>query len=253
VKTKNLRGRVSRRVTLTTNDPAREKSVLTIQGNILGSVFLLPHHELSIGSARGRHQRRRMIIRKDPTEDGQLVVSDVKTRKEWLHSKVRRVETEEPGEGSFPTALPGDWILEVDFDKSAPPGGLRTPIEFSTGLSREPKVTVLVQVSIIPAITVRPKNLLLSPAASGQGLEGEIAAVVRGGLNPEELEISATSEVVALQTEQTGPRHFRVRASMPDTALGEDLKLVFRVGDAGEVTVPILAGARSSSTPEVAP
>lgn len=214
---------------------------------------MLPHHELSVGSARGRHERKRMIIRKDSTEEGELVVSDVKAREEWLHPTVRRVETEEPGEGRFPTALPGDWILEVELDKSAPPGSARTPIEFATGLAREPKITVIVQVSIIPAVTVRPKSLLVSPAASGQGLEGEIAAVVRGGLNPEEFVIEATSDAVDIEKEKTGPRHFRIRATMPESALGEDLKLVVRVGNAGEVEVPIVAGTRPSSSTAVAP
>jgi hypothetical protein len=214
---------------------------------------LLPHHELTVGSARGRNERKRLIVRKDPTEEGELVLSDVKTQQDWLRPTVRRVETEEPGEGRFPTALPGDWILEVELDKSAPPGSMRTPIEFATGLTREPKVTVLVQVSIIPAVTVRPKSLLVSPAASGEGLVGEIAAVVRAGLNPDELVIEANSDAVDLEKEKTGPRHFRIHATMPESALGDDLKLVARVGSEGEVEVPILAGTRPSSSPAVAP
>ena len=40
---------------------------------------------------------------------------------------------------------------------------------------------------------------------------------------------------------------------MPDSALGDDVKLVMKVGDAGTVEVPVLAGSKPSSSPEVAP
>ena len=253
LKTKGLRGKVGRRVTLTTNDPEREKSFLTVQANITGSIVMLPSAKMSVGSGRGRNQINRMIVRKDPTEEGELVVSDFGTDQEWLLLTVHRVETEEPGTGGFPTVHPGDWILEIALDESAPEGHTRANVGFSTGLPREPEVKVPVQVSVLAPVAIRPKSLFVSPAASGEGLQGEVIAVVRAGLNPEELEIESTSEVVKLEKEKSGPRHFRVRATLPESALAERPKLVVRVGDAWRIEVPIVPAASPSSSPAVAP
>ena len=253
LKTKGLRGQVGRRVTLTTNDPEREKSFLTVQANIAGSVVTLPHSTMSVGSGRGRNQANRLILRKDPTEEGELVVSSLRTQHEWLRPTVRKVETEEPGTDGFPTALPGDWVLEVALDESAPAGSFRANIDFSTGLPREPEFHVPVQVSVIPAVAIRPRSLLVSPAASGTGLEGEVMAVMRAGLNPEELEIESTSETVRFEKSQTGPRHFRLRATLPESALADDPKLIVRVGDAWRFEIPIVTGSSPSSSTAVAP
>jgi hypothetical protein len=253
LKTQGLRGKVGRRVTLTTNDPEREKSFLTIQANITGSIVMLPHSKMSVGSGRGRNQVNRVIVRKDPTEEGELVVSGFQADQEWLLLTARKVETEEPGTGGFPTALPGDWILELALDESAPEGHTRANVGFSTGLPREPQVKVPVQVSVLAPVNIRPKSLLVSPAASGEGLQGEVMAVLRAGLSPEELEIDSTPEVVKVEKEKTGARHFRVRATLPESAMADNPKLVVRVGEGWRIEIPIVTGATPSSSPAVAP
>jgi hypothetical protein len=254
LKTKGLRGKVGRSVTLTTNDPAHETTRLTVQAEITGSILLVPYQELMVGSARGRHQRERLIVRKDPTEEGELAISNLRTRVDWLRPSARKVEEEEPGEDGFPSALPGDWILEVDLDESAPPGSVRIPVEFDTALSREPHATVQVLVGVVPPVIVRPTTLRLAPARSGQGLEGVVHAVVRAGLDLDTFEVEASSPSIEVDTTKTGPRHFRVHAVVDKPPDGDGpLTLIFRVAGAKPTEVPVMAGAVPTSSPEVVP
>lgn len=223
---------------MTTNDPAREQVILTIRADIVGSVIMVPSR-LNVGSARGRGPNNRVLVVQDPREKGELTLTDLRTGIEWLTATVRRVETEEPGQGRVPKASPGNWIVEVAVDEGdAPAGTTRTDVTFKTGLEREPEVSIPVIVSVIPAVVVNPERLRLKPEGVGDRLTGTILAVVRNDLRGQELVVDASSDGIEVRTDSAGPRRYRVFTSMLSSSLKPDAHLTFRVGDKS-VQVPL--------------
>ena len=198
-----------------------------------------------MGSARGPHQRNRILVTKDPTEEGDLTITDLRTDTPWLVASTRKVEVAEPAEGEFPPAIPGDWVVEVRIeDDDAPPSGVtQSNVRFKTGLSREPEVVVPISVAIIPPIVVQPRKLRVAPA-SDDSLVGTLLAVVRPDLDAAALTVEAIPEVVTVQTQRQGDRRFVFIAKLPASSLTEDAKLVLRLGT-HTVEVPI-----EVSTPE---
>jgi hypothetical protein len=209
MKTRNLRGTLSRGITVTTNDPARSTVHLSMRAHVVGSVVLSPRTSLSVSSGQIGQSVDRILLKKDPTEQGALNVTGVTASKPWLRAEVRRVEQPEPAQGRFPAADPGDWVLEVGVGDGLPAGTNRESVRFKTGLPREPEVTVPVLVRVVPPITVRPRRLVLADPGTKKRAEGELMAVVRNGKENQEFSVDAAPETFEVRLEQTGTRHYR--------------------------------------------
>lgn len=233
-------------MTVNTNDPLQPEIVLTVRADVVGSVFLRPE-KLSFGSARGPNQRNRILVTKDPTEEGKLEITDLRADLPWLRASARQVEVEEPGAEDFPPASPGDWVVEVRIEGEPPSGVSQSNVRFKTGLRREPEVAVPLSVAIIPPIVVQPQKLTVAPA-SGDRLVGTLLAVVRADLDAGLLTVEGTPEAVTVQTERQGDRRFVIIAKMPASGLTLDARLVLRLGP-HSVEVPIEAASPQASAP----
>jgi hypothetical protein len=234
-------------VSVSTNDPLQPEVALTVRADVVGSVYLRPSEKMSFGSARGPNQRNRLLVTKDPTEEGELTITDLRTDETWLIASTRKVEVAEPAEGEFPPAMPGDWIIEVKVGDGAPTGVTQSNVRFRTGLRREPEVAVPMAVSIIPPIIVQPQTLRVAPASDDQ-LVGTLLAVVRPDLDAEALTVEATPEAVTVQTERQGDRRFVMIAKLPASGLTPDAKLVLRLGP-HTLEVPIELSPPQGSSP----
>ena len=242
LRTKELRGALSRVVTLSTNDPKKPKYYLTLKASVLGSVILLPRASLSIGW-QTQSTNRRLLVRKDPSEEGELVVSGLSTGKPWLKASARRVEVMEPGGDGFPAAAPGDWIVDLELGEKAQSGVSREELRFKTGLPREPEVGVPVVVTMLPAVALRPESLVLPMPAPGRQVEAPILVVVRRDVGSEALEAEVVPETFAVRLEKSGGRHYKAMVSWtdsgPDTA--REGTVTFRLGE-DSFEVPVRVG-----------
>jgi hypothetical protein len=225
-------------------------TVLTIQADIVGSVIMVPAPRIMVGSARGANPANRVLVVQDPREPGELVISDVRTELEWLTVSARRIEVEEPGDGRFPKASPGNWIVRAEVDADAPHGTTRTEVTFKTGLEREPEVTLPIIVAVVPSVVVNPERLRLDQEGAGGRLTGSLVAIVRMDLRGEELVVEASSDAVEVSTESAGVRRYRIHASIPTGSLSPDDHLILRVGDSRPVEVPLFPPL---ATPTAAP
>lgn len=213
LKTKNLRGTLARGITLTTNDPARPTVYLKMRAQIVGSVLLLPRSSFSVNLTQAARPVDRILLRKDPTEEGELNITEVSASQGWLRADARRVEEPEPPQRGFPAAQPGDWVVEVGAGEGAPSGVRRESVKFKTGLPREPIVTVPVLVRVTPPITVRPRRLVLADPGDEEATHGTIMAVIKPSLEGKEFSIEAAPAPFEVAWEQTGTRHFRAKVS----------------------------------------
>lgn len=208
----------------------------------MGSVILLPRASLSIGGRR-RSRTGQLLVRKDPRESGELVISDPSTGKPWLQATARRVEVSEPGGNGFPPAAPGDWIVEVRLDDSSQWGVSREELHFRTGLAREPEVKVPVIVTVISPVSFRPDSLVLPMPSPGQRSEATILAVVRRDRASEQLRAEVSPEAFHVSLSKTGARHYQAvvswKASGPETV--RDGTVTFLIGE-DSLAVPVRVG-----------
>jgi hypothetical protein len=147
--TTELLGPVTKGIVVDTNDPDRPKLVLTLKANVVGSVTLLPQPHVFMVKRAGQPYMGRLLIRKEPSERGELAVSDVTPSVDWLKASVERLAEPRPRGGGLPAGRTGDWVLELRFPGDEPVfGRRRAQVRFRTGLTRQPVVVVEVESSL---------------------------------------------------------------------------------------------------------
>ena len=167
VQTEKYRGPVAKGITVTTNDPERGTIQLTLRADIVGSVSLLPGPILTVGNLRGKAASARMVVRKEDSETGILQVREVRASVPWLHVRASPFEAGGATEAvdGVPSLQAGDWVLEAEVDGEPPPGTRSLTVTFETGLSREPEISVPVQVLWRPAIRFSSPTVMLDHSA----------------------------------------------------------------------------------------
>jgi hypothetical protein len=249
--TKDLRGKFTRGVSVSTNDPANRQIHLQVSANVLASVQLMPP-ALMVGGRRGRLSGK-IVVRQDPTETGELEVSGLEVSQPWLTASVRQISEPEEVQGKIAAAAPGDWIIEVELDKSAPWGARQESLTFKTGLGREPEVKVPVKVLVPSLINVNPRELYLFLTKEGHA-EGVFLASIREGHEKDELSIDIEPEPFKVAVEKTGARHYRVAVSWqtddPDAPVHG--KAILRLPE-GELEVPVHVSMQRVSTDSAKP
>ncbi|MDX1388201.1 MAG: hypothetical protein R3344_03375 [Acidobacteriota bacterium] len=205
--TGDLRGKVNRGVTLTTNDRTNRLVYLQVTADVLASVELLPPAVMLGG--RRNIEVGKVVVRKEPSEVGELKPSDIRTSKPWLVATARQVTEREEIGGKVATAEPGDWVIETRVEGSAPWGPSQESLTFKTALGREPEVTIPVKVLIPSPIQVNPSPLRLLRSEDGRSAEGILLAVLKQGLEKETLEIEVGPAPFVVEVEQTGSRHYK--------------------------------------------
>lgn len=234
VRTETFRGPIEKGLTLTTDDPAAPTTQLRIKANVVGSVAVLPRPSLQFPVAKTWEYSSRLLLRKDPTETGELAVTDVTTSVPWLVASAHTVGAKEAKDGELPDPEPGDMILEVSVAENAPRTQGSQSVTFRSGLPREPEVTIPVSVVLEVPFRVTPSPLVLRPAAEGtKERTGVLSATLRPGLAKEKLTAVASPDPFSVKLEPIGNREYRAlvtwKPSSPDAA--REGNVIFRLGE----------------------
>jgi hypothetical protein len=209
VHTDNLQGIASKGVTVYTNDPTTPQVFLSVKLEVVGSIKLLPMDALQLHVRPGESTGGRLLVRKDPTETGELKVGDLKSSAPWLSLTATRLTEATPhGNDGLPPGSPGDWVLEARVKDDAPPlaGRRHETITFSTALPRQPTATLPVILDLKPPVNLPVERLSLKPGTTGPA-EGSTFISVRADLDPTALKIETRPAGLEAQAEpSSSPR-----------------------------------------------
>ena len=240
LRTDTLRGNVGRGITVDTNDPTTPRIRLTVRAVIAGSVVIYPGENLTFNNVTSRQNRTRLLVRRDPTETGELKVGDIKPSADWFAVKATRLEEPTPAGGGLPAGQPGDWLLEAELVGTAPHGVTRETLTFSTGLTRQAEVTLPVLGNLRPPVNLTSELIELAPA-EGQGLSATVLFSVRRGLDPAELRIEAQPKALEVELEQAGARFYKAHVNWDGGEFGGG-SILFSLGQE-RYSVPVKAAA----------
>ena len=212
VHTTTYRGPISKQVTVEHDDKSQGPVQLTLSANIVGSVEILPFPGLQLARRRrGFATPALLIVRQDVTEKGTLAMSDLAISAPWLKVSSRKVTADEGPTEGLPAAKPGDLILSVQAEDSAPVGSHVENLTFKTGLTREPAVTIPVTVYVQPVVSLQPNELILNPAAdSKQTASGQVLAALRDDVDPKSVTVKSESKDFSVRIDPSGAQAFRL-------------------------------------------
>ncbi len=211
VHTANYKGAIGKSITVTHDDKSQGPIPLSVVAKIVGSVDVLPYPAMQLARhRRGFEEPALLLVRQDPTEKGTLAVDKVTTTAKWLKATTRKVEKVEPALVGLPESHPGDVIISIQAS-GAPVGTHIESVIFKTGLMREPEVTIPVTVTVDPAVTLQPGDLILNPAADGaDGATGQVLVAVRDDLDPKEVKLATEGAGFSVRADPPGERAFRL-------------------------------------------
>lgn len=225
---------------VTSSDPTKRSTTLRVKANIVGSVQILPRAYIGFPSPPKYSYNTRVLIRKEPSEKGELAITSVATTEPWLKATPHKVEKPEPKTDDLPDLVPGDWLIDVVVSEEAPrgPGGVQ--LSFQTGLTREPKVVVPISVSMDPALHVMPPSLVMVMPAGNKEMKVPFTVSVRPGLGKEALKATTTADSFSVTVKKDGDNLYSGEAKWK--AVGDEpvrnAAIVLTVG--GEtVNVPV--------------
>jgi hypothetical protein len=210
IHTVNYKGSIGKSITITHDDKSQGPITVSVRAKIVGSVDVLPYPAVQIGRRRGFETAAKLIVRKDPTEQGTLSVDGLASSAPWLTVTARTVETDEPAVVGLPAAKPGDVMLSI-LAREAPVGTNVEKISFTTGLTREPKVTIPVTVNVQPLVTLQPNDLILSPSPDDpNAATGQVLAALRDDVDPKTVTVSSDAKAFVVHVDPPGAQAFRV-------------------------------------------
>ena len=246
LRTEKLRGQVGKGISVYSNDPETPSLRLTVRATVHGSVVVLPREYIGIGGHSRRRGNSKVLVRKDPTESGELEISDLKTSLPWLTAEVRKLTEKRPPADGLPLGLPGDYLLEVKIGEKPETQRTRTraQVSFKTGLKRQPVVSIPVTVDLRPPVSLSEGRLLLTPPVEGEVTGKAVLVTVRAGLDPNLLKAEARPESLKVELIPAGPRRFKAQVYWDGGAL-EQGTVTFKVGSESHNLPVHSAGAGS--------
>jgi hypothetical protein len=227
--TEKLRGNVGRGITVQTDDPATPTLRLTIRAEVVGSVLVLPAESLMFNNVSPRQNRTRLLVRRDPTETGDLKVGDVEPSADWFSITATRLEQPLPASVGLPAGQPGDWLLEGELAGNPSYGVTRAEFSFTTGLARQPTMSLPVLANLRPPVHLASEPIELT-SAGGEVPEATVLFSIRSGLDPEELRIESEPEALEVQVEQAGRRFYKAQLRWAGGEFGGGT-VVFSLGE----------------------
>lgn len=207
--TKKLRGSVGRGITVYTDDPGLPKVFLTLSATVVGGVQVLPQPVMAVASA-GRNAPM-VLVRREATETGVVKISDVKPSVPWLVATVERLEEARPGADGVPPGMPGDWLVGVTLDPSAPYGRFRESLQVKTGLERQPEVTIPVVVTRRAPVRLSAERVVFPRESDPNEQPQTVLLTVRRDLDPTALTVETDSDLLLVDLEPSGKRGYKVR------------------------------------------
>ena len=239
IHTSNLKGPFSKAVTVTHDDPASGPVALTVKANVVGSVLVLPAASVLVPpSGKKPGTPARILIRRDPTEQGEFRFTDLTTSVPWVKVSSRAVTADEAAHDGLPDARSGDVELTM-VAEGAPVGVHLQSVTFKTGLAREPLVTVPVRVVTRPPIHLQPSELILNPDPNVPGTaSGQVLGSLREDVDAKDLVVSADAPAFKVRLEPPGVRAFRVIVEWSGSAENTPTETTVRFR-AGEQSAPL--------------
>lgn len=211
VHTASYKGPIGKQVTVTHDDASQGPISLNVTANIVGSVEVLPFPALQLArKRRGFAAPALLIVRKEVTEQGDLAFGGLAASVPWIKVSSRKVTAEEPAVEGLPVAKPGDVVVSVQANLDAPVGNHSENISFTTGLTREPKVTIPVTVFVQAAITLQPTELILTPAAGSPTASGQVLAALREDIDLKSVTAVSASNAFTVKVDPSGAQAFRL-------------------------------------------
>lgn len=207
--TKKLRGSVGRGITVYTDDPGLPKVFLTLSATVVGGVQVLPQPVMAVASA-GRNAPM-VLVRREATETGVVKISDVKPSVPWLVATVERLEEARPGADGVPPGMPGDWLVGVTLDPSAPYGRFRESLQVKTGLERQPELTIPVVVTRRAPVRLSAERVVFPRESDPNEQPQTVLLTVRRDLDPTALTVETDSDLLLVDLEPSGKRGYKVR------------------------------------------
>ena len=217
---------MGRGITVETNAPHRPRIFLTVRAVVLGSVELLPARTLTMTNRRPDMRVGRLLVRQDPTETGELQLTDVSTTADWLVVRATRLTERRRTEGRIPPGRPGDWLLEVEIGDGHPYGRAAESLRFKTGLPREPEVEVPIVLDLQLPVTLSKNEVVLQRPDSTE----MILISIRRDLDVDRLEVEAQPAAIQARLERSG-RHYKMHVSWEANDAGVEGTITLRLGD----------------------
>ena len=221
---------MARTIAVDTNDPTRPHVTLTVRVSVLASVMVLPRESVHLTNLRRGMERAILIIRRDPSESGEVAVSGVQSSADWISASVRRLDTPEAVVEGLPHSVPGDWLLEIDLSADRPYGRSQQTLRFKTGLSRQPEVELPVLVDLRPPVNLPSERLLLPVPPDGQVATQTLSFSLRNGVDPSGFSVEAEPETLEVEVDRSGKRGWKARVRWPEDGRREG-RITFRAGD----------------------
>ena len=242
--TEKLHGSIGRGITVYTDDPAVPKLFLTVRAIVLGGVAILPHEMVSVSNRGPSNRGPKLLIRRESTETAELAIRDAEATVPWLRVTAERLMQPRPAGDGLPSGLPGDWVLFVELDETAPYGRYREQVHFKTGVGRQPDVSIPVVVDSRPPVQLSTERLMLGTSEAGGVPRETVLLTVRRDLDPKMLEVDARPETLEVELEPSGRRGYKVHVGWQgtDSPRGE---ITFRVG-AESYSLPVAASSDPS-------
>jgi hypothetical protein len=150
-----------------------------------------------------------VIVRRDATERGKLVIRDLVASVDWIDVTARELTERRPAGDGLPETLPGDWLIELGV-RGWPSAGLsHASLKFATGLPREPTVTIPLDVELQPPVNVSSVPIVLRAGPEGPG-RSLVLLSVREGLDPKSLAVETSPPEMVARLEPAGGRMYRM-------------------------------------------
>ena len=238
VHTKALNGEVARAIAVDTNDPNQARLNLSIRVVVRASVAILPAANARLSNVRRDADRVLLLVKKDPTEKGELRIHDLRASVPWITTEARRLNIIRHAADGIPTGRVGDWIVELGIGDKVEYGSRNERVHFSTGLAREPEISFPVGVVLQTPVNTSVEQVMIVP---GQPVE-PLLLVVRRGIDPETLQVEAEPASLGIQVTATGPRHFKVELQWDGGEAAEG-SLSIRVADKQPFQLPVIRKA----------
>ncbi len=215
--TKKLRGSVGKGITVYTNDPVTSKVMLKVFAQVVGSVVVLPDERFVLGNVGSTRRFMERLVQKDPTEKGELEISDIRTSFPWLTATARQLTENRPGARNRPGGRVGDWILELQVEGSPGYSKQEGTVEFKTGLERQPMVSLPVRIDFRAPVNLSKRAIELQ----GKPAKDTVLLSVRRGLDAEQLTVEAEPESLKVKLEKSGERMFKAHVEWSGGAATE--------------------------------
>jgi hypothetical protein len=204
--TSGLSGAIGKGVSITTNDPHTAVLRVVVRAVVLGSVEVSPGKKAILSNRTPQTKSKLFLIRKEPTETGELSVGSLAASSPWIDVQAEFVESRRVAADGIPTAVRGDWILRAALkSETLPTGRTQEWVRFATGLPREPEITIALATDLQPPVTL---NLPALTMVAGQ--PKVVLASLRQDLEyPQPIEITA-SEGLTARIEPSRRRFFKI-------------------------------------------